>query len=259
MSNSPLLYKIKPATASTDEIVVERHNSDDASIIHVLFCGGFHSSMAGNKAQYLATLCAAEGWGYTCFDYRGHGQSDGLAEDCTLHDWLEDTLAVIDLLPDRVIVVGSSMGAWIGLLASLERPQKVAGLLTIAAAPDFTSRLIWPALSPQQRQTIERGECAELRNNYDDTVWKVRECLFSSGRELSVLDQSEIKLGCPVRLIHGTADTDVPWQFSEELMQKFTSNTDVSLLLLRGGDHRLSDDRALKHISRSLAQLVADL
>ncbi len=225
----------------------------------VLFCGGFHSTMRGTKADYLRQLSAQHGWAFTRFDYRGHGDSSGDAAELTLHHWLEDTLFVLRSLPAPTIIVGSSMGAWLAVLAALEEPDLVSGLVTLAAAPDFTTELIWPALSTEQQNHLSTGGTLRLPSNQEDAHaeagWPLHMALFDSGRELSLLGtDTASSLRCPLRLIHGTADADVPSSHSLRLLEK-AGTPNASLLLLKGADHRLSDAASLAQIGQSLVEL----
>jgi len=226
--------------------------------------------MLGDKARFLSTLSQQYGWGYTRFDYQGHGQSDGVFEHCSLHDWLGDALAVVDQTHNnhmqaeighqKIVLVGSSMGAWLASHVLLQRPSTVAALVTVAAAPDFTQRLLWPALSKDQQAGITRGECISLPSRYDEQNWRVSNTLFKSGRDLLLLDNNtDINVDIPVRMLHGTADVDVPWKYSQLLLEKFCYTNDAALQLIRGADHRLSDEVCLNHLRFALEDVVKSL
>jgi len=258
MHTSPTLYKINRHTVSGDSIVVETTTRESIDKPHVLFCGGFHSSMRGVKAEFLCNVCQSHGWGYTRFDYLGHGESDAAIEHCTMHDWLNDTLAVLDDLDGKTILIGSSMGAWLAVHASLRCSEKVGALLTIAAAPDFTEQLLWVALSARQKEAIENNECVSLPTEYEGEDWRIRRCLFDSGRDLALLTNNKpLDLAVPIRMLHGTHDVDVPWTLSQQLLEKFTSSRDATLTLIRGANHRLSDELCLNEIKTALEQLAA--
>jgi len=258
MNAESTLYKIQRNTALDHAIILETFTARSVESPHLLFCGGFHSDMLGNKANYLSKLASAKGWGFTRFDYQGHGQSGGLAENCSLHDWLGDVLAVLDSLSSQVILVGSSMGAWLSVLACLQRPMKIQGLLTIAAAPDFTHKLLWPALSNEQKKLLQEDQCITVPTRYEGEDWRIRARLFESGKELALLNgTSALNIRVPIRMLHGTADVDVPWNLSEQLMQGFTQSSDASLTLIAGADHRLSDDNGLQHITAALENLIS--
>lgn len=271
-------HRIQADTKSSTHIVVDHLPPASDQSMHIVFCCGFHSTMTGNKARFLRSLCADAGWGISCFDYRGLGESDGEVEHFSLHDWLQDTLAVIDALQSKfdvhqpVVLIGSSMGAWLATHACILRPQRIAALVTIAAAPDFTRYLLWPSLKDKEKNALQAGHTIAVSNRYDDVPWKLRQELFASGESLALLSDSPMNtnpslsnpqqpsfdthsISCPVRLMHGTADTDVPWQFSMQLMSLFSGSEDVSLQLIKNGDHRLSNETHLKQLADVLASL----
>lgn len=258
MQDKTTLYKIKRDTAAGGWINVETNPCAVSTQPHLLFCGGFHSNMRGDKANFLANLAIQNRWGFTRFDYLGHGTSDGAAEYCSLHDWLGDVLAVIDSLPNRVLLIGSSMGAWLATHAALLRHEKVQALVTIAAAPDFTENLLWPSLSPQQQQAVREGNCVCVPTHYDGEDWRVRDRLFESGRDLALLNNTQaLDISVPIRMMHGTADLDVPWSLSQQLLDRCTHSKNATLRLISGGDHRLSDNLGLNQLQCMLMELVA--
>jgi len=229
--------------------------------VHVMFCGGFHSSMLGTKAGFLAQFCKARQWSYTRFDYRGHGESEGSTQDLTLKDWLEDTLNVLDSIDGQVLLVGSSMGGWLATLAALRRPEKVTGLVLLAAAPDFLQELIAPRLGAAQNWELQQDKVVLLENNYDKPH-PITRALLDSGRDLALLDTPSLpgqpalaELACPVRLLHGTHDTDVPYELSVRLMGAI-QHDDARLTLLHRADHRLSDERSLRMLASELMDLA---
>lgn len=257
MKADTTLYKIRPDSAPNNNVAVETLQNGDGAKTHLLFCGGFHSSMYGNKANYLLELCRQENWVLTRYDYRGHGLSDGTFEDCNLHDWLADTVAVIDRLEQPLCLIGSSMGAWLAAHATLLRPKKISSLVTIAAAPDFTSELLWPSLTDKQQQQVRNGDTIELPTPYEEENWRLRQGLFVSGQELALLNKPEtLPITCPVRMLHGTRDPDVPWQQSQRLLEKLNPSIDAELRLIHGGDHRLSDSASLTILERTLTELL---
>jgi len=216
--------------------------------------------MRGVKCEFLSHLCQQHGWGFTRFDYLGHGVSEAAVEQCSLHDWLNDTLAVLDDLEEKTILIGSSMGAWLALHASMQRCEQVSALVTIAAAPDFTEKLLWPALNRAQKEAINNGECVSIPTAYEGEDWRLMRCLFDSGQDLALLnDNKPLALTVPVRMLHGTMDIDVPWTLSQQLLEKLTNSKDATLTLIRGADHRLSDEVCLNKIKTTLEQLVANL
>ncbi|OED34452.1 hypothetical protein AB833_32425 [Chromatiales bacterium (ex Bugula neritina AB1)] len=223
----------------------------------VLFCGGFKSNMGGSKALALELLCRRHEISYTRFDYSGHGISEGEFVDGNIDHWLTDTLTVFDqFCPDKkIILVGSSMGAWIATLAAVKRPSRIAGLITIAAAPDFTERLLLQRLTSKQQQQLHNGENLLVPSEYDDgTPYPISLQLIENSRKHCVLT-GPIPINAPVRLLHGDADIDVPYELSIELMQAITSS-DIQLTLVKNGDHRLSSPEQLALLEKTVLQLT---
>ena len=174
----------------------------------VVFLPGFKSDMTGDKATALADFSAARGSAMLRFDYSGHGASGGVFEDGTIGRWRDDALAVIDAQSEGpLILVGSSMGGWIALLAALARPERVAGLIGVAAAPDFTETLIWEAMSFEARQTITRDGALYVPSEYG-APYPITLRLIEEGRSHRLLE-GPIAIACPVRLLHGQRDPDV--------------------------------------------------
>lgn len=259
MQTDATSHKIACPESPDDMLAVRQQAGKSPDAPQIVFCGGFHSTMQGNKALALGEYCSRKGFGYTRFDYRGHGESDGDAASLTLHDWLADALCVIGQQAGRVYLAGSSMGAWIATLAALQLPDKIAGLLLLAAAPDFLQELVEPRLSPSDTWDLAQNQAVHLPSSYADSPYPITRALLASGRELSLLDNERMAgLLCPVRLIHGTHDTDVPYTCSERLMARIVHD-DASLLLLHKADHRLSDARSLAAIERELNLLTGDL
>jgi len=221
----------------------------------VVFCSGFNSDMEGTKAQALAQWCQDHQRQYTRFDYRGHGRSGGAFTEGTIGGWLLDTLAVVDQITEGPqILVGSSMGGWLALLAALARPDRVVGFLGIAPAPDFTERLFSDRLDEAQRAALESNGCCELPSDYDAAPYLITQHLFEEAREHFLLT-GPIALNIPVRVIHGQCDDAVPWQSSVQLMQHLQSQ-DAELLLVKHGDHRLSEPRDIERMQQTLAGLI---
>jgi pimeloyl-ACP methyl ester carboxylesterase len=221
----------------------------------VLFMGGFKSDMTGSKATALEAFCKARGQCFIRFDYSGHGQSSGEFRAGTIGAWKEDALAIFDALAgDRVILAGSSMGAWIALLIARERQAHVAGLIGIASAPDFTERLIWQKLTlDQQKQLMEEG-VFYAPSCYGEDPYPITRTLIDEARHHLLLDGA-INLSIPVRLLHGTKDEDVPWQHAVTLMEKLSSG-DVHLQLIKDGNHRLSEPAQLALLCRAVEELL---
>jgi len=220
----------------------------------VIFCGGYMSDMEGTKAIYLEETCNALGLSYIRFDYSGHGSSSEAFVDGTITSWRDDALAVIDRLSDGpLIIIGSSMGGWIGLLASLARKERVRAFIGIAAAPDFTRELMWDKYSPEIREILKRDGVYLEPSEYSDEPYKVSYALIQDG-ENHILLNGEIELSCPVRLFHGLKDKDVPSDMSARIADKLLSE-DVIISYSKSGDHSLSSPADLERLRLALAEL----
>ena len=201
----------------------------------IVFLPGYRSDMDGGKATALDAWAEREGRAMLRFDYAGCGASDGDFETQSLANWRNDALAMIDdVVEGPVVLVGSSMGGWLMLLAALARPDRVVGLVGIASAPDFTS---W-GFSQEQKMAILQDGRIEEPSPYDDQPYVTTREFWQSGESLRLL-HAPIEVDCPVRLLHGQADADVPWVYSLEIM-KLLRSADVQTVLIKDGDHRLS-------------------
>lgn len=222
----------------------------------VVFMGGFRSDMTGAKALALEEFCRARGQAFLRFDYSGHGRSEGEFTDGTISTWLDDSLAALDhLTMGPQILVGSSMGGWLALLAAVRRPQRIAGLVGIAAAPDFTEELMWPNMAPPVRRALIEEGVIYRPSAYGDGPYPITRALIEDGRRHLLLG-GPIAIRCPVRLVHGKLDPDVPWQTSERLAERLES-PDVKLVLVEHGAHRLSDPADIALIQAQVAELSA--
>ncbi len=219
----------------------------------VAFFSGFMSDMSGKKVQDLAEFCRARGQAMLRFDYRAHGQSEGVFAETGLQDWLDDALDVIDTTSGPLLLVGSSMGGWIMLLAALARRDRVVGIVGIAPAPDFTEELVWGQITPAEQETLMRDGMFAQPSAYSDQPYMISRKLIEDGRKLLLL-RGPIALDCPVRLLHGMKDGDVPYDYSLRLARKLTS-LDVAVTLIKDGDHRLSRDQDLAEIRDAVAAL----
>jgi pimeloyl-ACP methyl ester carboxylesterase len=228
---------------------------DGANAPGVVFLGGFKSDMTGNKASALDAFCQARGLGFLRFDYSGHGASGGDFLDGTISRWFADALAVLDRLTEgKQILVGSSMGGWIMLLVALARPERIAGLVGLAPAPDFTEALIWQALSAEDRARLLRDGKLEQPSEYSADPYVITRPLIEDGRQHLLLD-GPIAIAAPVRLLHGLADRDVPYQLSLRLQEKLAA-PDVVVSLIKDGDHRLSNPDDLARLCAAVEELV---
>jgi pimeloyl-ACP methyl ester carboxylesterase len=220
----------------------------------VVFLPGYRSDMTGDKATALAAYCAERGQAMLRFDYSGHGASGGQFTDGTIGRWAADALTAIDRLTEGpLILVGSSMGGWLALLTALARPDRVAALVGIAAAPDFTERLMWESMAPYERATLLRDGVLLVPSQYGEPT-PITRALIEDGRRHLVLE-SPIALDCPVRLLHGQADPDVPWELALRIAERVTSR-DVEVTLVKDGDHRLSRPHDLALLCRTLGALL---
>jgi pimeloyl-ACP methyl ester carboxylesterase len=220
----------------------------------LIFLPGYASDMDGGKASALDAWAAQEGRSMLRFDYAGCGLSAGDFAAQTLLGWRGDVLAMIDEKVDGpVVLAGSSMGGWLMLLAALARPERVAGLVGVAAAPDFTS---W-GYSEDEKLTILRDGRLERPNPYGEAPYVTTRAFWESGESLRLL-HAPIAIDCPVRLLHGQADADVPWQWSLELQSKLRS-ADVQLTLVKDGDHRLSRESDLALLIAIVKTLLESL
>ena len=222
----------------------------------VVFLPGFRSDMNGDKATMLAAFCAARGQAMLRFDYSGHGMSGGAFVDGAIGVWAADAQMVIDeLTKDKIILAGSSMGGWLALLIALKWPERVAAVIGIAAAPDFTQRLMWDAMTFEERATLMREGILHVPSQYGDPT-PITRTLIEEGRSHLLLD-GPIPLECPVRLLHGQADADVPWEMALRLAKRLVS-PDVEVMLIKDGDHRLSRPGDLALLRRTLAALLPE-
>lgn len=221
----------------------------------VLFLGGFRSDMDGTKAVHLEEWAQAAGRSFLRFDYSGHGQSSGLFTEGCISDWTADARAVLDDLTDGPqILVGSSMGGWIALLIARAMPERVAGMVTIAAAPDFTEDSLWRGFDADQRAGLLATGQIALPSAYGDPYVITRH-LIEDGRRNLVLC-STLHLPFPVRFLQGTGDEDVDRSVSLSLLDHATG-ADLRLTLVRGADHRFSDPACLALIVASIEEISA--
>jgi len=221
----------------------------------VVFLGGFMSDMSGTKATRLHEFCAARGHGFVRFDYFAHGLSSGDFAVATVGRWKEDALAVIDRLTEGpLVLVGSSIGGWIMCLAALARPERIAALVGTAAAPDATETLMWPRLSQPLRDQILREGAARVPSAYASEGYLITRVLIEDGRRN--LLPAKPQIDCPVRLLHGMADADVPFRTSLDLAERLDAS-DVQVILVKDGDHRLSREQDLELLLRTLEPLLA--
>lgn len=247
----------------TDPSRLDRPNGDyvayhktEGTSPTVIFCGGFMSDMTGTKATTLEAYCRSRGQAFVRFDYRGHGVSSGRFEDGTIGDWANDAIAIIDEATEGpLIIVGSSMGGWIMLLAALARKERVQGLVGIAAAPDFTSRMLATELTNEQREELSSTGRTSISSDYDERPYVITQELILDGNARCLLT-GPIDLTCPIRLFHGMKDEAVPWQTAMAIME-LSGSDDVSATYIKNGDHRLSEPDDLDRLCAAIGDLSA--
>jgi pimeloyl-ACP methyl ester carboxylesterase len=218
----------------------------------VVFLGGFRSDMKGTKAQWLESWASARGRAFVRFDYSGHGQSGGRFEDGCIGDWAADAGAVLDHLGRDCVLVGSSMGGWISLLLARRRGD-IRGLVTIAAAPDFTEDSMWAGFDVAQRATLESAGVVYLPSDYG-APYPITRRLIEEGRENLVL-RAPLDLPFPARFLQGTADSDVDMAVALRLLDHVTG-PDIRLTLVKGADHRFSTPDCLALIGAAVTDVL---
>jgi pimeloyl-ACP methyl ester carboxylesterase len=251
---APTFVEVGNGNAARSIAVRARHGSTPG----LFWLGGFNSDMQGTKALALDDWAAAHGRACIRFDYSGHGESGGAFIDGTIGRWLEESLAVFEqFCAGPQIVIGSSMGGWMALLLARELAKRapgrasLAGLVLIAPAPDFTEQLMWNSFSPEVKNEIERKGVWMRPSEYGDP-YPITRALIEEGRNHLLLG-SAIDVGCPVRILQGAKDPDVPWQHAFALTHRLPSD-DVVLTMIQDGDHRLSRPQDIARMLAAVAE-----
>ena len=222
----------------------------------VVFLSGLKSDMEGTKAIYLHNWALKKGRSFLRFDYRGHGNSSGAYEDTSLSEWLEDTTKIImDLTEGPQILVGSSLGGWLSLLFAERFPEKVFGVVGIAAAPDFTEQYKEENLDKKQKAEIKETGKLSFDSDYIDEPLSITKKLIEDGNKNLVLKKN-IKINCPIRLFQGKEDEDVSISTPLTIMEKIQS-TDVKFTLVKNVDHRFSSNECLLLIKEAIEELTS--
>ncbi|MCL6284444.1 alpha/beta hydrolase [Ruegeria sp. 2012CJ41-6] len=222
----------------------------------IVFLGGLKSDMEGTKAVHLEAWAQAQGRAYLRFDYSGHGESSGTFEEGCIGDWHEDTVAAVGALTEGpIVVVGSSMGGWQALLLARAMPERIVGMVTIAAAPDFTEDGYWASFSDAQKQALEDVGQVELPSDYMEP-YIITKRMIEDGRKRLVL-RDPLKLPFAVRCLQGTADTAVSTETAVRLLDHATSD-DMRLTLVKDADHRFSDGPCLGMIEQAVLDVLGD-
>ena len=231
-----------------------RHTAPKTGLTFV-WLSGFKSDMSGSKVTMLEAWAKDHGHGFLAFDYSGHGLSGGAFEEGTISAWREDARAAIEgLTTGPLVLVGSSMGGWMALLSALALKMRVAAMVLIAPAPDFTQKLMWPEFSSvQQSEIMEQGRT--LRPSDYGNPYPITRDLIEDGRNWTLLD-APIDLQMPIRILQGAQDPDVPWQHAFKLVEALTSE-DLVFHLIKDGDHRLSRDQDIERLIATCGELAA--
>ena len=234
-----------------------RHNPASTGKLTFVWMCGFKSDISGTKVLRLEDWANRTGHGFLAFDYSGHGESDGAFEDGTVSQWRADALAAIDSQTDGpLVIVGSSMGGWMALLAALARPDRVKGLVLVAPAPDFTEKLMWPEFPAEaQAEIMEQG--FTLRPSDYDEPYTITRALIEDGRQWQILD-GPIGFDGPVRILQGMQDADVPWTHAARLVDALTAS-DLTITLIKDGDHRLSREQDIARLLATCDEVAATL
>jgi pimeloyl-ACP methyl ester carboxylesterase len=256
--DAELLAHVEVGTDNATRRIAVRARAGSAP--GLFWLGGFNSDMKGTKALALDAWAAEHGRACVRFDYSGHGESEGRFTDGTIGRWLEESLAVFErFCAGPQVVVGSSMGGWIALLLAREVAKHagkaaLAGLVLIAPAPDFTEELMWKGFSPDIRREIEtKGVWLRPSQYGDGTPYAITRNLIEEGRNHLLLGGS-IEAGCPVRILQGAKDPDVPWQHAFALVHRLPAD-DVVLTMIQDGDHRLSRPQDIARIIAAVAEI----
>ena len=227
------------------------------SSIGIIFFSGFKSDMYGSKAQYIFNWCKEKSIECTLFDYSGHGNSSEDFINCDLSTWISDGIDVItEITSNPQIIIGSSMGAWIAIKVTLLMPKNIIGLITIAAAPDFTKKLYKDIFNKKEKDELNKNGYIKIKSEYDNNGYLITKNLIESGNKNLVLNNSLITLNCPIRIIHGENDQDVDWKQSKKIFTKIKSSN-AELIIIKDGDHRLSSKNNLKTITNSIESLIS--
>lgn len=220
----------------------------------IVWLGGFKSDMKGTKAEALAAFAARTGRAFLRFDYSGHGESEGSFQEGTISRWAEEAAAMVARAGPRPVLVGSSMGGWIALLVARRMAIPPTAMVLIAPAPDFTEALMWPSFPEEVRRTIMAEGCWIRPSAYDPGGYPITRALIEDGRRNLVLG-GLVETGCPVHILQGMQDPDVPWRHAMLLAEKIARD-DVVVTLVKDGDHRLSRDEDIARLEEAVAAMA---
>lgn len=263
MSDAPAtMIEVRHDGDDAPAAIAVRAEKGDPAHCGIMWLGGFKSDMEGGKATALAQWARAQGRGVLRLDYSGHGESGGDFSDGTIGRWVREARAVFDSFAQGpVILVGSSMGGWIAQLLTLAlaggNGARVAGLVLIAPATDFTEELMWAGFSDEVREEIMRTGAYLRPSEYDEEPYEITRTLIEEGRQHLLLGGA-IALGCPVRILQGMKDEDVPWQHALRTLEAI-ADEDVTMTLVKDGDHRLSRDQDIARLIRLVEGFCEEL
>ena len=228
------------------------------SSIGFMFFGGFCSDMTGSKAQHIFQWCKNNNYECTLFDYSGHGKSSEKFIHTSLKEWIEDALEILNKIPSNPqILIGSSMGGWIALKIALISLVKIKGAVTIAAAPDFTKRLWDNELNDAEKNEINKKGYTNIPSDYDPNGYTITKKLIEEGNKNLILTNKINIFAFPLKIIHGDKDKAVSWKESLKVFNR-SNNEQSELIILKNGDHRLSNSKQLKKIIMVIQSLLED-
>jgi len=243
-------------TDSSRFITYNNYKSNKKNMPTVIFLHGLMSSMASTKAVYIANYCKIHDYNFITFDNLGHGESSGKFVEGTIGSWLSAVELVLNnLIEENCIIIGSSKGGWLALLAALKFSAKIYALICLAPAVDFTEENIWRNLTAQQKLKMQHDGWLDIKSKFCDHKYTISYKLIAEARNHLLLGENIIKLDIPIHLIHSMADLDVPYNVSIKLMEKISSNK-VVLKLIKDGGHSLSRPQDLEIISHSLEEII---
>ena len=248
----------KKFTINKNDYIAYRQINQISSTHRLVFFPGLKSNMNSSKASHVQNYCQNRQLDYLCFDYLGHGESSGTFEDFNMSDWLNSSLAIIDKFADKpLIFVGSSMGAWLMLLIAKQRPLLTKSIVSIAAAPDFTDKLIWQKLSPDAQNDLIKKGFMLLNEHNDYEPIKITHNLIEDGKKHLILSD-QLNIACPCYLLHGMSDKDVPYDFSLQLAEILTSQ-EIEVRLVKEATHSFSTDKHLEKIDSVIDKILKNL
>jgi len=255
MMDTAARISVGEGKAARDIAVMRREGAEPG----LFWLGGFRSDMTGTKAAALDAYAAAHGLAATRFDYSGHGASGGRFEDGTISRWLDEARAVFSATEGRQILVGSSMGGWIALLLAeaLREERRVAGLVLIAPAIDMTRALIWDRWSKKARATLMAEGIYHEPSDYSHEPYPITRGLIEDG-DRHIFGDRLIEVGCPIHILQGMEDTEVPWRHAQALVGRLASD-DVVFTLIKDGDHRLSRPEDLERLAAAIDGIRAEI